>query len=369
MILQKEIEDKTIVWLAHSNQYLIVENIVAKILHALDSGSSKKEIKNTLLNYIDIPKEKADRFIIDIEKLLHKHITHQKPHVSYNLPENFISTKYYKINGTLFFIEFLSDYEISLIHPKFAHLEIAPTETFDFHYQVFTQNEHIFFLVNNSLIDAWSVKESHYFQGKFSMKIIESIHKKEETQWMGIFHASAVSNNKEAVLFLGDSGNGKSTSLALLQASGFNCLADDFVPIASQNQEVYSFPSAISIKENSLGTLLPIYPELENAAVYHFKSLHKTVRYLPPKVNNAHQHQKCHKLVFIKYQKKEDFSLQRISKKSAFQRLVPDSWLSPSPKNAQSFLNWFSSLTCYELTYSNNKKMIESVQEIFANEL
>ncbi|XKX05304.1 hypothetical protein R8G61_13230 [Tenacibaculum maritimum] len=45
MILQKEIEDKTIVWLAHSNQYLIVENIVAKILHALDSGSSKKKLK------------------------------------------------------------------------------------------------------------------------------------------------------------------------------------------------------------------------------------------------------------------------------------------------------------------------------------
>jgi ABC-type sugar transport system ATPase subunit len=33
---------------------------------------------------------------------------------------------------------------------------------------------------------------------------------------MGVFHALAVSNQQKTVLFLGDSGNGKSTSLALL---------------------------------------------------------------------------------------------------------------------------------------------------------
>ena len=48
---------------------------------------------------------------------------------------------------------------------------------------------------------------------------------------MGVFHASAVNYNDENILILGDSGNGKSTSLALLQAQGFQCIADDFVPI------------------------------------------------------------------------------------------------------------------------------------------
>lgn len=66
---------------------------------------------------------------------------------------------------------------------------------------------------------------------------------------MGVFHASALGNSKKTVLFLGDSGNGKSTSLAILQANGFTCIEDDFVPIDAKKQEVYSFPAAISIKK------------------------------------------------------------------------------------------------------------------------
>jgi serine kinase of HPr protein (carbohydrate metabolism regulator) len=55
---------------------------------------------------------------------------------------------------------------------------------------------------------------------------------------MGIFHASAVSNGEKSILLLDDSGNGKSTSLGLLQANGFTCLADDFIPINSYNKRV-----------------------------------------------------------------------------------------------------------------------------------
>ena len=100
------------------------------------------------------------------------------------------------------------------------------------------------------------------------MELIQAIHQNNEADWMGVFHASAVGNSKKTVLFLGDSGNGKSTSLAILQANGFACIADDFVPIDVKKQEVYSFPAAISIKKNSLKTLLPIYPELATTAEY-----------------------------------------------------------------------------------------------------
>ena len=70
------------------------------------------------------------------------------------------------------------------------------------------------------------------------MIIIECIYNKNEAEWMGVFHASAVNYNEENILILGDSGNGKSTSLALLQAQGFQCIADDFVPI-DKAQDVY----------------------------------------------------------------------------------------------------------------------------------
>ncbi|MDP5106165.1 MAG: hypothetical protein NWQ31_08340, partial [Polaribacter sp.] len=173
----------------------------------------------------------------------------------------------------------------------------------------------------------------------------------------------------KSILFLGDSGNGKSTSLALLQANGFTCLADDFVPMDAKKQEVYSFPAAISIKKNSLKTLLPIYPELETSAEYNFVRLNKIVRYLKPNNDDFFAHLPCNDLVFIKYEKDAKLSCKEISKIDAFQQLIPDSWLSPKKENAQIFLDWFTGLKCYQLTYSENEKMIATVSKLFTDDL
>ena len=222
---------------------------------------------------------------------------------------------------------------------------------------------HLF--VNQQFIDAWYNQEVHYFQGKFSMELIQKIHQKDEKEWLGVFHASAVSDGKKSILFLGDSGNGKSTSLALLQANGFNCLADDFVPVTALDSEVYSFPAAISIKRNSLQTLLPFYPELETGSEYDLTSLNKIVRYLAPKNPDFKAHLPCESVVFIKYEKDSGLQVSSISKIDAFQQLVPDSWLSPIKENAAIFLDWFESLNCYQITYSDNEKMIGKVRELF----
>ncbi|SED59117.1 hypothetical protein SAMN04487765_0442 [Tenacibaculum sp. MAR_2010_89] len=369
MILTRKIEDKSIVWLSHNNQYIVVENIVANTLILLQKETPIKEIFTTLYKSINIPYNEASAFITDIKKLLKEKITEEETFSSHSIPSTFQIRKYYKINSSIFFIEFLSDYSFSLIHPKFAHLEIDSQNKIDHHYKVFTSNDSIHFYIDNILIGSWKTSESHYFQGKFSMKIIEHTHKEREENWMGVFHASAVSNGEKSILFLGDSGNGKSTSLALLQANGFSCLADDFVPILSKNKEVYSFSSAISIKKNSLPVLLPLYPELETSAEYHFKALNKIVRYLPPKNTSSKQHQPCKTLVFIKYKAESDLKITKISKLDAFQQLVPDSWLSPRTENATSFLDWFDNLSCYKLTYSDNEKMIVTVKKLFNDDL
>ncbi|CAL2085425.1 hypothetical protein [Tenacibaculum sp. 190524A02b] len=369
MILVKKIEDKSIVWLSQSNQYIVVENIVADILSLLSNSTPKKEVINFLFNQINIPYQQAENFVSDIENLLNQPKNEEQLKQTSELPKSFGQTKYYKINEFVFFIQFSSEYELSLIHPKFAHLEINQQEKFDFNYQVFSKGNTIYFYVNNEFINSWKKTESHYFQGKFSMKIIEHTHQNPEDKWMGIFHASAVSDNNKSMLFLGDSGNGKSTSLALLQANGFTCLADDFVPVLAKTNEVYSFPSAISIKKNSVPVLLSMYPELATTAEYHFKALNKIVRYLPPKNNDYSQHKKCTSLVFIKYVPESDIQINQISSLNAFEKLVPDSWLSPHAENAKAFLDWFENLTCYKLTYSDNKKMIDTVTKLFSDEL
>ena len=116
-------------------------------------------------------------------------------------------------------------------------------------------------------------------------------------------------------------------------------------------------------------TLLPIYPELKTSAEYHFKKLNKIVRYLPTNNKNYSLKLPCKALVFIKYQKNSDLIINKISNITAFEQLVPDSWLSPLPENAKLFLDWFEKLPCYQLTYSDNEKMISTVKKIFADDL
>ena len=281
-IISKIIEDKKIVWFQNSNSYLVLETIAADLIEKINSGKLASEIEEWIENKLDIPKSIAKEFIFNVNDLCTQN--NKEPSISpaistFELPAFFYSEKHYAINNFNFFIQFENNYLESQIHPTFAHLEIPKTSNIDFHYQIFEEKNSIVFFKNSSIIGSWSKNTSHIFQGKLSMHILIDIYKKPETDWMGVFHASAISNGKESMLFLGDSGNGKSTSLALLNANGFNCIADDFVPIDSK-KNIRVYPAAISIKKKSVSTLLPYYPELKNSAEYHFKKLNKIVRFL-----------------------------------------------------------------------------------------
>ncbi|WP_440121005.1 hypothetical protein [Tenacibaculum sp. Ill] len=365
----KQIENKQIIWFQDNNEYLVVDPLIAETLSLLDKKIDKQEIINQVIKQVNIPYQQAVELVTDIEALLiSSENKNDKKLIPVTKPKTFKVVKYYSINSLHFKVSYASNTEAFLIHPKFAHLEIQETVKTHHHFEVYNDSKSIFFSVDDSLIGTWSLKEVHYFQGKFSMELVQKIHQKNENEWIGVFHASAVSKDNNSILFLGDSGNGKSTSLALLQANGFTCLADDFVPI-DNSLNVHSFPSAISIKKNSLETLLPIYPELKTSAEYHFKKLNKIVRYLPTNNHDYLLKTPCKALIFIKYQKDSDLIINKISNITAFEQLVPDSWLSPLPQNAELFLDWFEKLPCYQLTYSNNEKMIETVKKLFANEL
>jgi len=373
-ILIKKIEDKHIVWFQNSNSYLIFENSTTAIIKKLYEKQLISEIENWCCLKFDIPKNLAKKFVKDVDKLVQKQHkiackTTDLTAIDFIVPNAYNSSKYYLINGICFLIEFETEFLESLIHPKFAHLEVSKTDTTVYHYQIFQENEHIVFLIDGEHIGNWALKDIHLFQGKFSMQIVQHIHQKEEHEWLGVFHASAVGNGTNSILFLGNSGNGKSTSLALLQANGFRCLADDFVPVDAKKQEVYSFPSAISIKKNSLETLSPIYPELKMAAEHHFKRLHKIVRFLVPNNLDYMEHFPCKALIFIHYQQDIELELKTISKMEAFEQLVPDAWISSSKKNVATFLDWFLELPCYQLRYCNTKKMIETVNKIFNDDV
>jgi hypothetical protein len=371
-LVVKKIEEQNIVWFKNSNSYLVLEPIVTKILLKINKKVSLEEIETYVIKKIDAPKNVIKKFITDIYSLYsdNNRVTKevQLDTSNYKVHTKFFSEKQYSIKNFIFFFQFENEYLESQIHLIFAHLEVKNHIKFHFNYQVFEHKNAIVFIKNNNFIGSWKKEQVHVFQGKISMHLLIDCYKKPEEDWMGVFHASAVSNGKESLLFLGDSGSGKSTSLALLNANGFDCIADDFVPI-DNNQNVYTYPAAISIKKKSVSTLLPFYPELDKTAEHHLKELHKIVRYLPPRNINYDLKLKCKALVFVKYNAEVELDIKPISKINAFQQLIPDSWISPIEKNTTVFLDWFLELPSYQLTYSNNSKMIETISKIFNDEL
>ena len=372
--LYKIIEDKTIIWFESSNKYLVLENTAAAILKKLNKGMAVLEIATSLSKKIAVPLAQTIDFILDLEKRIYKHKSDIESEtagdsIGIKFPKTFNYVRHYKVNNIVFKVSYLTERELSLVHPKFIHLVIDNPKKIDYEFDVFTQNKITYLFVEKELIGGWSNKDIHYFQGKLSMQLVQKINQKEEDEWIGVFHASALGNGEKAILFLGDSGNGKSTSLALLQAHGFNCIADDFVPIDLKNLEVYSFPAAISVKKNSLKTLLPLYPELGDATEYNLKQLNKIVRYLKPNNQDFSSHLPCRDLVFIKYEKNTGISCDKISKIAAFQQLVPDAWLSPRKENAKVFLDWFENLNCFQLTYSDTDQLVNKVSKLFKDDL
>jgi len=373
IFLLKPIDDKTVLWSLKDNQYLVVESATALLVSKLSKGESLEDISRDLSQQLSLPIKESTDFVLDLKKRFIDTTPPSKSNTTDSfkdvvVPNHFFVEKFYKINNLIIKACFESEEACFLIHPKFEHLEVE-SQKHDFCFKTFTKDARIFLAVDNKLIGSWPFDEFHYFQGKYSMQLIQKIHKKQEDKWLGVFHASAVADKKRALLFLGDSGNGKSTSLALLQAHGFDCIADDFVPVAAQSQEIYSFPAAISVKKTSLDTLLPFYPELSDSKEYDFKVAQKIVRYLKPNNSDFSSHLPCKGLVFIKYIKDAPLSCEKIDKITAFQKLVPDSWLSPIKENAAIFLDWFAALDCFELTYSNNTEMVAQVSKLFRDEL
>ena len=373
IFLLKPIDDKTVLWSSRDNQYLVIENTTALLVSKLSKGIDFEDISKELSQEMSLPIKETTDFVLDLKKRFidlgpSKLLNKQESLKDVVVPNHFSVEKFYKINEVVIQASFESEQACFLIHPKFEHLEVE-SQKHDFCFKTFTQDARIFLAVDNKLIGSWPFDEFHYFQGKYSMQLIQKIHNMQEDEWLGVFHASAVADKKRAMLFLGDSGNGKSTSLALLQAHGFDCIADDFVPVAAQSQEIYSFPAAISVKKTSLDTLLPFYPELSDSKEYDLKVAQKIVRYLKPNNSDFSSHLPCKGLVFIKYIKDAPLTCEKIDKITAFQKLVPDSWLSPIKENAAIFLDWFAALDCFELTYSNNTEMVAQVSKLFRDEL
>ncbi|WGW03307.1 phosphoenolpyruvate carboxykinase (ATP) [Tropicibacter oceani] len=64
-------------------------------------------------------------------------------------------------------------------------------------------------------------------------------------------HASAVARGGRALVFVGGSGSGKTTTALGLMGRGWSQVADDHVPLHRNGHQVFSFPAAVGTKARS----------------------------------------------------------------------------------------------------------------------
>ena len=353
-----EIENSSTIWFKDPNKYLILDKQSGRKL--MESMQDQDLIE--LINKIcDTTNENGN--VISSEAI--------KPEAKKSNSESISmkgSTKYYNFNQITIEVYFNSQFLENLIHPKFAHLEINKEKFPDHSFIVGIENNHIKLDVNSNPIGQWTWNEKHFFQGKFSMELIQKIYSKSEEEWIAVLHGSAVHKNGKCFLLLGPSGKGKSTALSLLMAHGFTCIADDFIPLGF-DLKIYTFPSAISVKESSLSVLSKFYPDLKNSEVHHYNSSKKIVRYLPPTQLDTNKWYHCKELIFIDFNPSIDFTFEQVSKSEALSQIIPDSWISTICQNVNLFFKWFAEVQCYHMSYSNNEKMIGYLNNRCSNEL
>ena len=373
----KEIDNKHVLWLQNKNQYLITDSFFFKIIQLINVGKSKAELIDYCLTELFLSNEKSELIVaaclklkvenkvgstsIENETFQNIELSKQSDCISYT----------YQYNSKYINVQFSNEKLAKRIHPKFQYLCENSLEGARLGGHIFVQEIGGTYSLfsNDTCIGQWKESDFHFFLGKISMTLLNLFNDTKEEDWLAVLHASAVCKNNKALIFLGVSGSGKSTAITMLSLNEFELLADDFVPIHAKYQKAVSFPAAISVKESLHQEFEKQFPNLKNEPIRKKNSQIK-FKYLYP-TNEAQQKSKfvsTNALIFIKYHKNGEDKLTELSSLKTLEKLIPDSWISPLPKNVPTFLDWIVGVPCYELVYSENDFLLNVSNKLIAND-
>lgn len=281
-------------------------------------------------------------------------------------PTNFIE-HIYQFADKVVSIRYESEIIKGLIHPQISHHLTQNTSEYDAMFDVFKTNDDLHLHKNGEHVGSYKTHSFHFLQGKFALELTNTIHATNIDDWVATFHASTISNGKESIMIVGDSGNGKSTLSVLLMAHGYDILCDDFTPLYEENLHLYRYPAATSIKKGAFEALKPYLDNIDSLKTHTNGPKKVNIKYVPPILNYKNQVSNfpCTKIVHVKYNSLEKDSLNLVTSEKILQTLIPDSWISPKEEHALKFINWFKNVKCYQLNYSNNNFAISKFKELF----
>jgi hypothetical protein len=272
------------------------------------------------------------------------------------------SIRYYSVYGRSLCFRFGDRLIEQWVHPQLQHLEVDHSRDEPLLFELFGQHDRYVLRVAGRVKGSWRKEESHLLNGMVSLQLVNALYHKNDHDWMAVIHASAVTNGAKTIVFPASPGSGKSTLAALLHQKGFSIVSDDFVPLERISQHVFPFPAALSVKEGSTELLSAFYPSLLKQEKAQSRT-NKQVRYLP--ITGEAVPAPVKEIVFARYDPSVDFEMERLPRADALGMLLDETWTSPSAENADRFLDWYSGLSCYRLSYSDNEKALQTITKLF----
>ena len=353
--ISKKIDKKNhFVFLKAPKEFLIVDDLYVTLFnqfYSLSEENLKKNISKTFSS------NNANDIYLELKELL-KNTDLKKTQIKdkYKIPDNLKSFKF-KL-GVEFFTIYYDDLDIvNTVIGQLFHMENNSVDKSK-NYYVFKHNKRYFLNNQNVNIGSWKKDEIHYLTGKLLSLIMCDFHKIVEEKWSGFLHASAVSISSNAYVIVGESGNGKSTSSAILSKNGFELLSDDITPV-SRDGKIANFPNSISIKEPSFTKIQGLYNDekLSDAisiskGKIKYLNTHKSSTFNPVTLS-------CSNIIWIKYDKDSDNSLKELELKEILPLIVNESFFPINSKSVKGFMSWFVKCTCYEIIYNNDDSLID----------
>jgi len=357
--------DYWIFWYSKSNNYSVVEFEFKTLLEYYFSSNSTNQFgsKVAKIDPVSNPIAIAEKLQLYLEgcNTPKKFESQEKP--EFNSSKSHIQ-KCYSFRGKTIQINYDSDLVKKTIHPSIAYLEVAKKNACQTIFDIYLDKDLLCLFKDKTLITAVPKRDYHLLQGKFVMQLLSVLHDKQESDWLGTFHGSTISDGENSILFIGQSGKGKSTLCTLLSAHGFELVADDVSPMLSENRHIYYNPSAISTKEGAFDLLRPLIKDFDNIPTIIFNKLKGQLKYIPREAPLKNSYP-CKSIILVNYSKGADTKLEVLSTKTLLETLIPDSWVSQRSVHAKQFLDWLNETNYYRLTYSNTDSVVKEIRSLF----
>lgn len=370
--LIQDIDDNAVVlWFEKTNRYVVTSKINSELIKQyMNPDESRDSLVNTISNDFDLQVNDVKKLLDDITLFLNEVNTEDPDETSIE-SDSATSNTYlevsYSFQDKIITVRYDSEVVKSLIHPQIAHHAIESTKKTQVLFHIVRTDDTLHLFKDDVHIGAFKTEAFHFLQGKFALELTNTIHNTSINHWIATFHASTISNGKESIMIIGDSGNGKSTLSVLLMAHGFDILCDDFTPLYEDTMHLYRYPAATSIKKGAFDALKPYLKGIDELKTHTNGPKKVNIKYVPPILKYESQPSSfpCTKIVYVKYNSTGNDQLTLVSAEKVLETLIPDSWISPKEHHALKFIEWFKNVTCYQLNYSNNDFAISKFKNLF----